>query len=86
MANSMYFFIFARVEIIRAVRERQKDGSQPIKRRRIPSTAKSSYMPERFNGVSKIQARQKERIPNAKRMSGIKQRIFSVFIHSTSAY
>ena len=78
MANSMYFFIFARVEIIRAAREMQKDGSQPIKRRRIPSTAKSSYMPERYNGVSKIQARQKERIPNAYLLKQITTHIFLI--------
>lgn len=84
MANSMYFFIFVRFEIIRAARERQKDGSQPIKSRTNPITAKNSYKPERFNGNSKIAAIIKERIHKLKRMTGIKQRFLGDFIYTTS--
>ena len=79
-ANSLYFTIFFRLEIINAARERQKDGSQPIKSKRIPIIAKKSYMPERLNGNSNIVAIIRERIHKPKRMTGIKQRFFGVFI------
>lgn len=81
MANSKYFLIFCRLEIIRAASEIQKAGSQPINSRMIPNIAKSSYIPERLVENSRITAIRKDRILHPKRMTGIKQRIFKVFIY-----
>lgn len=84
MANSMYFLFFCRLEIIRAANEIQKAGSQPINSRMIPNIAKSSYIPERLVGNSRITAIRKDRILHPKRMTGIKQRFLGDFIYTTS--
>ena len=80
MANAMNFFSFLRTAIINATTETQKEGIEAKKSKPIPITPKNRYKPERSNGNSRTLASPSEKKHSPKRITGIKQRVLTVFI------
>lgn len=80
MAKPMNFFSFLLTAIINATTETQKEGIEAKKSKPIPIIPKNRYKPERSNGNSRTLASPSDKRHSPKRITGIKQRVLTVFI------